>query len=43
MMCAADVPAFMIHAPAGVGLLGSFNVSVVANGTAIVTCDRAVA
>ncbi len=43
MMCAADVPASMIHALLAVGLLGIFSVSLVAKGTAIVTWPRAVA
>jgi hypothetical protein len=43
MMWAPDVPAFMIHAPLAIGFDDSFKVSVVANGTAIVTWPRAVA
>jgi hypothetical protein len=43
MMCAPDVPAFMIHALTPDGLTGSFRLSAVANGTPIVMCGRAVA
>lgn len=43
MMWAPEVPASMIHAPLAIGFDDSFSVSVVANGTAIVTWPRAVA
>ena len=40
--CAVVVPAFMIHTPPGFGLSGNPIDAVVAPGTAIVMCVRAV-